>query len=121
MISKRLTGIESFSSWVIATWSLVLSHNSSYYEKYPALFSQFQPILNENTLVFVAASYFIFTVVLFESQYWKVVSLLHFVLYSGLSYLFLNGDITSQVGYAYGLLAIFNLIRWLSYIQHEKN
>jgi hypothetical protein len=118
-MDKRLTSIESFSSWLAAAWSIVLMHPSSYYGKYPFLFSGISSLVSENTLVFLAASYFIFTVVLFESQYWRLTSLLHFTVYAGACYLFLIADSNGQVGYAYAILAIFNLIRWISYI-HDR-
>lgn len=118
--TKRLTGLESLSSWLAATWALVLFHPTSYFEKYPQLFHHISDSVNESTLVFCTATYFIFTIALFETQYWRVVSLLHFTVYAGTAYFFLHGDPNGQIGYAYAVIAIFNLIRWITYTYEQR-
>lgn len=120
-ISKRLTSIESFASWIAATWALVLINPSDYFARYSVLFSHISSIVDERTLTFLAASYFIFTVVLFESQYCRVVSLIHFTVFSLVAYLFLHADPNGQVGFAYALLAIFNLLKWFSQSKKYDN
>lgn len=120
IFSKKITSIESISSWLIATWALVLIHPSSYFQRYPQLFSGISNLVDERTLIFLAASYFIFTVVLFESSFYRVVSLIHFTVFVGLASLFLYSDPNGQVGFAYAVLAIFNLIRWFSHSHGNK-
>lgn len=118
--TKRLTGLESLSSWLAATWALVLFHPSSYFERYPQLFHYLANVVDESTLVFCTASYFIFTIALFETQYWRVVSLFHFTVYAGVSYIFLHADPNGQVGFAYAVISLFNLIRWITYTYEQR-